>query len=220
MLLFAALITGLVVDPADARVAGAKVELRSSPGAEPIRIVLSNSEGSFTIPDVAPGQYHLRITQHGFQALRLGPIALVEGETKRLPDSMLRLSRKMDSLYCNRRFAAPRCKRTPSQQSLLRGNSTAAEGLLTLTGGTREFTATVKPDGSFQFDNLPPGRYTLHAVFPGYAPFEIKRLRIPANSAIEIEGWIDTPECPPAAECPTFRRVLRDDEHLKNTICL
>jgi hypothetical protein len=91
------------------------------------------------------------------------------------------------------KFAKPRFTHKPAPESRLRGTITAP-ATITLTGGPRDHT--IEAEGIFRFDGLTPGIYTLRATSPDYPAFEIRTLKIPAKTAVEIDGWIDPPETP------------------------
>jgi hypothetical protein len=218
MLLATALLTGLLVDPTGAALAQSTVELRATPSTPPLSTTRTDSVGRFSFPDVAPGIYHLRLSQSGFRIRAFGPIT-VTGEPIALPPITLSVGVKHSAFYCNMKFAAPRYQRKPANESILRMHATAT-GTATLTGGPQPITVNNDDSGIFEFRGIPPGRYLLHAEFPEYAPFAIPKITIPAKTEIEIEGWIDTPDCPGNSNtCPAIRKVLRHDES-KAGICL
>jgi hypothetical protein len=59
-------ITGTVVDPGDAVVVGAQVHLTNQTTKQ-VREFLTTGNGTFTFPDLVPGDYGLRVTQPGFK---------------------------------------------------------------------------------------------------------------------------------------------------------
>jgi Carboxypeptidase regulatory-like domain len=58
---------GIVTDESGAFVAGAKVIVTDA-GKSVRREVTTNSDGIFTLPQLAPSHYRIRIEQHGFAA--------------------------------------------------------------------------------------------------------------------------------------------------------
>ncbi|MBL8239652.1 MAG: carboxypeptidase regulatory-like domain-containing protein [Bryobacterales bacterium] len=213
-----ALLTGVAVDVTGAALAGTTVELRAAPTASPITTVRTGAEGQFSFPAIPPGAYHLRLSQTGFRSRAFGPVTVTE-EPLALPPITLQVGVKHSAFYCNTKLAAPRYMRKPASVSALRLKATA-NGTATLTGGRQPITVNAEDGGVFEFRGLPPGRYSLRAEFPEYAPFSIPRLTIPRKTALELEGWIDTPDCPGKnRSCPEVRKVLRQDE-TKTSICL
>ena len=70
-----ATVTGRVVDPANATIVGAKVEIvNSETGAK--YSVETNSEGIYTIPSLQPGIYRMEVSKPGFKALLKPDIVL------------------------------------------------------------------------------------------------------------------------------------------------
>src|SRR5436309_7005848 len=63
-----ATVTGRVVDPGNATIAGAKVEIVSSETGVK-HSVETNSEGIYTIPSLQPGIYRMEVSKPGFKAL-------------------------------------------------------------------------------------------------------------------------------------------------------
>ena len=59
-------ITGTVVDPGDAVVVGAQVHLTNQTTKQ-VREFRTAGNGTFTFPDLVPGDYGLRVTQPGFK---------------------------------------------------------------------------------------------------------------------------------------------------------
>ena len=59
-------ITGTVLDPSSAAIAGAEVTVESA-GTNVNRIVVTNGSGSYTIPLVPPGTYSVTISAKGFK---------------------------------------------------------------------------------------------------------------------------------------------------------
>jgi hypothetical protein len=183
--LLAAILTGLVVDQNGAYITNATVQYL------PGRTVQTDNTGRYTTPNLPAGIYGLRISSPGFFIGRIGPMPLAAEDVKELPPITLRVGFKTSVFYCGMKFAAPRYTRTPAPEASLRGKI-SAPATITLTGGARPLT--IEAEGSFHFDGLAPGTYTLRATSPDYPTFEIRTLKIPAKTAVEIDGWIDPPE--------------------------
>ena len=49
-----------------------------------------------------------------------------------------------------------------------------------------EKTATTDAEGNYSFPSLPPGRYTLHASAPGFAPFENTEVEVTAGRTVPL----------------------------------
>src|SRR6266852_3907897 len=57
---------------------------------------------------------------------------------------------------------------------------------VTLTAADKlQRTATTQPDGSYSFLGLPPGQYTVHVDFPGFAAFD-KPVTIDSSRAVQF----------------------------------
>ena len=61
-------ISGTVKDPSGAVVAEARIEITGANLAQPI-VLVTDSVGRFTLPDLKPGQYRIRVTKEGFETL-------------------------------------------------------------------------------------------------------------------------------------------------------
>jgi hypothetical protein len=180
--LLAVILTGLITDVTGASIANAKIEYR------PDSHVRTGDNGRFTTPELPPGIYHLRIESPGFVPRRKGPIDLKESLD--LGTLYLRIG---EIPCCNCEEGPPTVTRKPApSHSSLRGNisnrpyDSPAEVVL-LPGPLRQ---PIADDGSFEFPNLPPGRYSLKIEASPNGPFEIPRLQIRPRTAHTIEEWI------------------------------
>ena len=63
--LWADTISGTVKDPSGAVVAGARIEISGGGLAQPV-VLVSDDAGKFVAPNLAPGQYSVRVTKDGF----------------------------------------------------------------------------------------------------------------------------------------------------------
>src|SRR5260370_33906665 len=70
-----ATVTGRVVDPANATIVGAKVEIVNSETGVKYSVE-TNSEGIYTIPSLQPGIYRMEVSKQGFKALLKPDIVL------------------------------------------------------------------------------------------------------------------------------------------------
>ncbi len=66
--LHAETISGTVLDPSGAVIAGARIEISGGELMQPI-VLSSDGQGKFVSPDLKPGSYSLRVTQQGFEPL-------------------------------------------------------------------------------------------------------------------------------------------------------
>jgi hypothetical protein len=63
------------------------------------------------------------------------------------------------------------------------------QATVTLTGAAgQRLTATTKADGSYEFKDLPPGKYNLRVVAKGFAPFELAEVVIEAGPAQRLDA--------------------------------
>jgi Carboxypeptidase regulatory-like domain len=85
-------ISGTIVDPSGAAVAGARVELLREDGSK-ILETLSGDDGQFSFGNTAPGPFQLTIAVDGFAAQTLSG-TLHEGEIYNVPPIMLALAAK------------------------------------------------------------------------------------------------------------------------------
>src|SRR5260370_30714522 len=70
-----ATVTGRVVDPANATIVGAKVEIVNAETGVKYSVE-TNSEGIYTIPSLQPGIYRMEVSKQGFKALLKPDIVL------------------------------------------------------------------------------------------------------------------------------------------------
>ena len=66
--LLAETISGTILDPSGAVVAGARIEIAGENLAQPI-VLSSDGLGKFASPDLKPGMYSVRVVQQGFEPL-------------------------------------------------------------------------------------------------------------------------------------------------------
>ena len=77
-----ATVVGAVQDGSGAAIPGAVVTIRNSDNAE-TRAAVSDADGEFTVPNIAPGPYEITISHQGFQTLRQTGIELRVDQTAR-----------------------------------------------------------------------------------------------------------------------------------------
>ncbi|HEV2663395.1 MAG TPA: alginate lyase family protein [Blastocatellia bacterium] len=80
---FQATVVGHVVDANGAAVVGAKVIITAQ-GTSRIATATTSSDGGFTIPQLPPGVYDLRIEANGFKSAVKSNLALETGQTQRV----------------------------------------------------------------------------------------------------------------------------------------
>lgn len=213
-------IQGSIIDANGALIPNASIELRTAPNTKPIATARSSGTGQFTFDRLDPGTYYLRITQTGFFQRLLGPVEISPGQAFHLPPTQLDVGKHL-AFFCDTRLASPVYRVTAAAESILRGKFTIPAVTVTLTGGRVPVSIrTGRTAGEFEIPGISPGRYSLRATAPGFAAFEIKALIIPPKSAVEIEGWIDPPECPETGVCPPIRKTVQPAKSRKPVICL
>jgi Carboxypeptidase regulatory-like domain/TonB-dependent Receptor Plug Domain len=74
-------LSGIAMDQADARVAGAKVVVKNDASGD-IRNTVSDSQGFFSVTALPPGSYTVTVSQKGFAAFEETGIMLSQGDTK------------------------------------------------------------------------------------------------------------------------------------------
>ena len=78
-------ITGIVTDTSDAAIPGARITLEDAE-SKPVRTALSEGDGGFSFPSVAPGTYVVRISAAGFSSWKIRDvIVLHEAENFAIP---------------------------------------------------------------------------------------------------------------------------------------
>ena len=90
-------VSGTVVDPSSAIVAGAKVTLQNEATAE-ARVAITNEAGVFVFPAVVRGSYSLRVEAGGFKVQQQTGIILKANEKRSLGDIKLALGAASESV--------------------------------------------------------------------------------------------------------------------------
>ncbi len=195
-LLLAAVLSGIVVDASGASIAGAQVTAAEQ------RTTQTNERGEFRFENLPAGSYRLEIRMQGFFLERLPEVTLAAADDARLPTVTLHVGIPLPP-GCDYSLQPPAFKRAPAPRASFRG-WTATRGE-TVTLGDR--TVQARRDGFFEFPDLAPGTYTFRAG----SGFTIRKLRIRAGEAVELDGWI-TPE--------STDRILREPKRRQPVICL
>src|ERR1044071_9845318 len=72
-------LTGIVSDPSQAVVAGAKLKLRDEQSSS-TRETVTNTDGYYTIVSIPPGRYELTVTASGFESYKQPGIVIGGGD--------------------------------------------------------------------------------------------------------------------------------------------
>lgn len=208
--LLAAILTGLITDTAGATIAHASVEIVNPTGPA----TKTDETGHFRFPDLPNPNVQLRIRALGF-ATQVRPAA---------PVIRMEVNLEIPCCYCE--AIPPRYKHKPASHSSLKGHIAATrlddngEATLTPQSGPPIRLHLAGP-GTFEFPNLPPGRYALKIQVPLYSDFEIDNLEITPNTETEIDGVIAPDVCPSStAPCPATRTIQRQKPGPPNMVCL
>ncbi len=78
---------GHVLDPTGAMIPGAQVTVTTAKGA-PVRAMTANATGAYVLRGLAAGSYIVQVTAPGFAPFVSAPIALAEGQSKRVDVKM------------------------------------------------------------------------------------------------------------------------------------
>ena len=81
-------IVGRLTDLSGARVPGATVRVKNMQTSE-IRETASQSDGEFTIPNLAPGQYSITVEKQGFRRLEESGLVLEIDQTTCAPSGQI-----------------------------------------------------------------------------------------------------------------------------------
>lgn len=211
MLLLAAILTGLITDTAGAPIANASVEIVNLTGPA----TKTDKDGQSRFPDLPTNNVQLRIRAVGF-ATQVRPAA---------PIIRMEVNLEIPCCYCEE--VPPRYKHTRASQSSLKGYIAATrlddngEATLTPKTGGAPIRLHLAGAGTFEFPNLPPGRYALKIQVPLYSVFEIDALEIPPNTETQIDGVIVLDVCPSwTAPCPATHTIQRQKPSPPNMVCL
>lgn len=128
-----ATITGVVTDPAGAAVAGARVVVRHVE-TNTTREWATGESGEYTIPNLPPGVYELRVEQPGFRPYRLDGVILETGQTLRC-DVRLELGQVTEAVTVAAQ-AAP----LNTETGAIKGDVIAGEEVRDLPLEGRDFT--------------------------------------------------------------------------------
>src|SRR5215208_929157 len=109
-------IHGVVRDPQQAVVVGARVELIASPSGESTTTVLTDGAGRYRFPGLQDGSYIIEVRGSGFQVVR-EQVALANGAAA-VRDFLLSVARTVESVTVTGRSAAESGYRVGSVTSL------------------------------------------------------------------------------------------------------
>lgn len=93
-------LSGTVLDPANAAMAGIQITLTSEDKGF-VRTVTTNSNGFFSFPDLTPATFTLAINASGFKTYRQTGIAIGSSEQRSLGEICLQLGELADSVTVN-----------------------------------------------------------------------------------------------------------------------
>ena len=204
LLLLAATLTGLITDTAGAAIANATVEVVNPTGPA----TKTDETGHFRFPDLPSAQVQLRIRALGF-ATQVCPA-----------DPVIRMEVNLELQCCYCEETPPRYKQKPAATASLKGDIFATglddngEATLTPRAGGAPIRLHLVGPGTFEFPNLPPGRYSLKIAVPTYANFEIDTLEITPKTETTIDGAIAL------SETKVTRTVFRQKPGPPNMVCL
>ncbi len=166
-------IVGMVVqpganDPASAPVPGAHVILLAPDGA--IAETMSNDDGGFAFPEIAPGEYLVRAEKEGFEP-EMMPVHVPPGETVEVTLVLRPLPQDAGTFAGAVLGVGPDGTEVPLHHALVRVLASNGEVAHTRTG----------PDGRFVFPALPAGTYVAEAHARGFIPAETEITIFPAG---------------------------------------
>ena len=127
-------ITGKVTDPQGASVAGAEVRLRSRSG--PQSLALTNDNGAYSFPNVAPGDYVLEIKKGGFASFTSNEMTVTRGQSL-ISDAKLSVEAVSENVVVTATGTAQRIDEISKAVSVLDDQSIEARRELTLPESLR-----------------------------------------------------------------------------------
>ncbi|MFM2153168.1 MAG: hypothetical protein RL199_1603, partial [Pseudomonadota bacterium] len=135
----------------------------------------SDADGRFTLSAVLPGRYELVAAAVGFRSSTVRDLEVVAGQSVVVPELVLQPVGPADSPF-GRLFGRVR----------LGAAATQAGATLYLAGSDR--TTYSDDAGSFTFDNLLPGDWTLHVLAPGFHTSS-RTVRVTAGADTVLDEW-------------------------------
>ena len=128
----------------------------------------TGSSGFFQIPVILPGTYDVLFTRFAYADLLVEDVLVEEDETTSL-------SLQMELLP------------TFSVSGLVAGNDgVVVEGASVVMNGPDQYVTTTGEDGSFSFDEVFAGSYSLAIAAPGYEPFNDDSLQVDQDLDLDI----------------------------------
>lgn len=204
-----------VVDPMDAVIPNADVELRTRAGGTLPQITRTDLSGRFSFTAVAPGTYELLVSAQGFEP-HSQSIKVTEAQEIDLAQISMALA---PIAGCGPpRLEPPTIdfEATKSGQTLLDGAVVGTGGeflagvMITLSPigkNTHQWKTVTGPWGSFDFSGVTPGMYSLRATRRGYADFVIDRFEIKAGQRTHMVDSLEMLNCLKRFRCEPNRKV-------------
>ena len=149
-----------------------KLEGSNATGAE---IATTSQDGSFSIPDVAPGVYSILAMHEGYVDLKKDNIVIKAAETTIVEDLTMGLTTS-----------------TVKGQVTLSG-ALSSEGIsvmLKSTGGNRQYTSTTDQNGFYAFNSVAAGTYEFLASKDGYMSILMDSIFIETGKAKEMQSSV------------------------------
>ena len=168
-------VTGTVFDPTGAVIPGARIELVNAANQSK-RITTSNSDGRYSLPQVAPGTYDVRASSPGFRSILIGNVQLLVNQPATLDVTFTKVGDNTEAVTVT--AEATQVNTTDASLGNALGNRPIEElplearnvaGLLTLQAGVtyignREDLSTDKRNGSVAGGRSDQANVTLDGV--------------------------------------------------------
>jgi Carboxypeptidase regulatory-like domain len=211
VLLYAAELSGRVVDVTGGPIHNTTIELRRVGNSALITSFVTSLSGVFRFVDLSADTYEISLTAAGF-AVRRATRTVAEGERASVGDIILQLA-PIES--CPDEWGPPAIRLMPLNSGTEVTGSVEERGrplprvAVVLENPNHTYRTATSAIGAFRFGGIETGDYSLRVVQPGFAEFVIDVLRIRDRQRTEIADPLQPSRCPENVKCKPIREIQK-----------